>query len=191
MATSQKNSHTRPWSWSQHHHVDFDDRLKCCVAWTWNSYWITLTDCKHGCIGVDELDGGPRAHLIAACGGVSLCCSLERDCCVDCNSSTVDYDTNLVCFHIVACSSNTSIMEVETRQDSWVCSVHGNDCTECCMFACVGSVFHFVEESGTYRHNYNCIALNTFSCISRDNKLCDSQKITNIDINHYFFISQE
>ena len=152
MASSQKNSHSRPWPRGQYHYVDFDDWVKCCVAWSWNSYWVTLAHCKHSRIGSNEPHGCTRIDIITTCSYLSLHCPLECDGSFDCNSSTLDYNPNLVCLYVVACSSNSSVLEVKAQQGSGVRCLYGDDYLEHCVSCGVGGLFHLVEEPGTYWH---------------------------------------
>ena len=169
MAPSQKDSHSRPWPRGQHHYVDFDDRVKCCMAWSWNSNWVTIADCEHSCVGSNESDSCARIDIIATRDCGSLHCPLKCDGSFDCDSSTLDNYTDLVCLYVVARSPNTSIMEVKAQQHSRISCINGNGRTQCCLFACVGSVFHLVEESCTYRHHNNGTCTDALCCIFRVN----------------------
>jgi len=154
MASSSKNPLTWSWSWSQHHHVDSDDWVQCCVAGSWFPYWFTITDCKHHCVGINELDSCTRIDIVATCGCLSLYRPLQCDCTIDCDSSIVDYHTNSVCVHFVSCSSNSSVMEIKAQQSARFSSVHGDDHLEHCVSSGLGGVFHFVEEPSSHRYNY-------------------------------------
>ena len=150
MASSQKNSHSRPWPRGQYHYVDFDDRVKCCVAWSWSSYWVTLAHCKHSRIGIHEPHGCTRIDIVTSRGCFSLHRSLLCDCFFDCDSSTVDHNAHLVCVYVVSCSTNSQIVDIKTQQSSWVSCIDGDDYLEHCLSCGVGGLFHLVEEPGAY-----------------------------------------
>lgn len=155
MAPSSQDSVVRPWPWGQHHHVDSDDRFKCCLARSRFSHWVTIADCKHSCIGIHEFDGGSCIDIVATCGRFSLYRSLYCDRFFDCDSSALDHNARLVCIHIVACSTNSQIVDVKTQQSSWVSCLDGDDFLEHCVPAGVGGVLHFVGKPRSYWHHHS------------------------------------
>ncbi len=152
MAPSQKNSHSRPWPWGQHHYVDFDDLVKCRVAWLWHSDWVTVAHCKHSCIDIHELDGASCIDIVATRDHLSHRCPFKCDGSFDCNSSTVDDHTNFVCVCVVSCSTDSQVLGVKAQQGARVSGLDGNDLFEHRVSCGVGGVFHLVEEPSSHWH---------------------------------------
>lgn len=142
------------------------------MARSWNSHRFAVAHCKHHCISSNELDRCACIDIITTNSCHAFSGSFKFDCFIDSDSSTMDNHVCVVCFYSFSNTTSTSIVEFKTSQSSRICSIYRNDCVKCCMSACVGSVFNYLEQSSTNWYNNNCACISTFSCISRANKLC-------------------
>ncbi|MEY3805482.1 MAG: hypothetical protein RIR69_294 [Actinomycetota bacterium] len=177
MATSSKNSATWTWPWCECGDVGVDDWFECSVAWSRDSYRFTVTDCQHYRISGDESACCPCSHSVAAISCLAVCCPVHDCGGRNCNAATVDDDTNFVCVHLVAITSNYTIVEIEkTRHYKFGC-VNGNAVIEHCMFIGVGSLFNSLEELGVSGNNDSCTNNIVTRCIFRDFKFETHEKL--------------